>query len=126
MTYIRYTYFAYFQLFVFALLLMRPALPLFNYWLHYDYIATNLCENKNKPKSTCNGKCHLVKQLAKTQDKTEKDTTKDKKEDVKTDWFQITRLCNISVFNSSSHSYPKSVYPTLTGSDSLFFVPPEV
>ncbi len=36
-----------------------------NYFLNKDYVAANLCENKNKPKMSCEGKCHLKKQLDK-------------------------------------------------------------
>jgi hypothetical protein len=35
-----------------------------NYEMNKDYISKNLCENRNKPKMHCNGKCHLRKQLA--------------------------------------------------------------
>lgn len=35
------------------------------YLANYDYIATELCENRDKPEMHCNGKCHLMKQLAK-------------------------------------------------------------
>jgi hypothetical protein len=34
------------------------------------YISQNLCENRNKPKSNCRGKCYLKKQLKK-EDKNE-------------------------------------------------------
>lgn len=37
-----------------------------NYELNKEYIAKNLCENRNKPKCCCAGKCFLKKQLAKT------------------------------------------------------------
>lgn len=43
----------------------RPAFPILEYAIHYDHISKELCENKNKPKSDCNGKCHLKKELAK-------------------------------------------------------------
>jgi hypothetical protein len=36
-----------------------------DYEWNKEYIAKTLCENKNKPQSHCNGKCHLKKQLAK-------------------------------------------------------------
>lgn len=45
-------------------------------WYEYnkEYIAKNLCENRNKPEMKCCGKCYLKKQLKKTeqgsQDKT--------------------------------------------------------
>lgn len=35
------------------------------YFFNYDYIVTELCENKEKPELHCNGKCHLMKELAK-------------------------------------------------------------
>ncbi len=34
------------------------------YVINYDYIATVLCENVDKPALQCNGKCHLKKELA--------------------------------------------------------------
>lgn len=40
-------------------------LILADYEWNKTYISQVLCENKNKPQSHCNGKCHLKKQLAK-------------------------------------------------------------
>lgn len=51
-------------IFFFAVI-FRPAFPFLDYVLNYHYIATELCENKNKPELECNGKCHLKKELAK-------------------------------------------------------------
>ena len=34
-----------------------------DYSLNKNYIAQNLCENKNKPAMHCNGKCYLAKKL---------------------------------------------------------------
>jgi len=45
--------------------LIIPVLPIVDYLINKDYIAKNLCENRNKPKSCCKGKCYLVKQLKK-------------------------------------------------------------
>jgi hypothetical protein len=42
----------------------RPALPLVEYAVNYQYIKENLCVNKAKPAMHCNGKCHLRQQLA--------------------------------------------------------------
>jgi len=50
-----------------------------DYEMNKEYIAKNLCENKEKPKSTCNGKCHLAKELKK-QDKKENQTSNSQKE----------------------------------------------
>ncbi len=38
-----------------------------NYAIDYDYISEVFCINKDKPKSKCNGKCHLAKQLKKAE-----------------------------------------------------------
>jgi hypothetical protein len=35
------------------------------YQLNKEYIAKNLCENRDKPKMNCCGKCYLKKQLRK-------------------------------------------------------------
>lgn len=33
------------------------------YYLNKEYIAQQLCENRNRPEMHCNGKCYLTKQL---------------------------------------------------------------
>lgn len=43
--------------------MVRPVMPIIEYYANYDYIATELCENKDKPYLECNGKCYLEKQL---------------------------------------------------------------
>lgn len=50
---------------VIFLFVMKPILPVLEYVLNYDYIVKELCENKAKPETNCNGKCHLMKELAK-------------------------------------------------------------
>ena len=59
-------------------LFLKPVLPVIDYVVNYEYITTVLCENKDKPKLQCNGKCHLMKELAKAAD-TEKPISSDKK-----------------------------------------------
>lgn len=49
--------------------MFRPAEPVLDYVVNYDYISSVLCINKNKPKLQCNGKCYLMKQLQKQQEK---------------------------------------------------------
>jgi hypothetical protein len=43
--------------------MLKSYLPYVNYYVNYDYIAENLCENKDKPEMHCNGKCHLEKTI---------------------------------------------------------------
>lgn len=39
--------------------MLRPLSPLIVYYANYDYIALELCENRNKPVLDCNGICYL-------------------------------------------------------------------
>ncbi len=48
------------------------------YEANIDYVATELCKNKDKPELQCNGKCYLKKQLNKVDD-----TQQDKQQPVK-------------------------------------------
>ncbi|MDP5231457.1 MAG: hypothetical protein NWQ38_13780 [Cellulophaga sp.] len=47
------------------IMLFKPLWPIVEYVVNYDYIVNVLCENKDKPKLNCDGKCYLAKQLAK-------------------------------------------------------------
>ena len=40
---------------------------LISFEINQDYIAQNLCENREKPELHCNGHCQLFKQLEQTQ-----------------------------------------------------------
>lgn len=52
--------------------------------INQDYIAKVLCINKDKPTSTCNGKCHLSKQLKKQANEEDKQLPQNSKEKVET------------------------------------------
>jgi len=60
------------------IILLKPVIPVFQYIVNYDYIATELCKNKETPIMGCNGKCYLMKELAKASD-SEKPLSSDKK-----------------------------------------------
>jgi hypothetical protein len=54
-------------------ILLQPLSKMFivmDYQVNKTYIARVLCENRSKPKSGCNGKCHLARELKKA-DQTE-------------------------------------------------------
>lgn len=51
---------------LFFVLSVRSVLPVIDYAVNYDYIATQLCENKSRPELLCNGKCYVKKELAKS------------------------------------------------------------
>jgi hypothetical protein len=50
------------------------------FYANRDFIAKNLCENRNKPGLHCNGKCHLMKKLSKDEDQTKDGPSKSLKE----------------------------------------------
>lgn len=64
-------------------ILAKPFLPVLDYIVNYEYISQVLCENKEKPKLQCNGKCHLMKELAKASDESQQKSS-DKKQNIKT------------------------------------------
>lgn len=45
--------------------MVRPLMPILEYYADYDYITKELCENKDKPYLKCNGTCYLQKQVNK-------------------------------------------------------------
>ena len=54
---------------LYLLVLVQPALPVLEYLINYDYIVKELCENRDKPIFTCNGKCYLGDQVEKQLDR---------------------------------------------------------
>ncbi len=62
------------KVFAFGLSIIIVAQAFYNagvtaYWLaNRAYIASALCENRDKPQSKCNGKCYLKKKLAQAPD----------------------------------------------------------
>ena len=55
---------------VFSLYLVLPVIPWVDYYLNRTYIIENLCVQKDEPVNTCNGCCHLTKEITKVVDDT--------------------------------------------------------
>lgn len=98
--------------------LFRPLAPIVEYVANYDYIANELCENKDNKKLNCKGKCYLSKEIAKTQ--TEEST--ENKPRFSLDWgvyfFQETQNYPLSSENLAwndtfSTGYPYDLYQLL-------------
>ncbi|WP_434036247.1 hypothetical protein [Formosa sp. 4Alg 33] len=53
-------------------MLFKPVWLLVEYVANYDYIVEKLCENRDKPKLQCNGKCYLAKRISETSEHGEK------------------------------------------------------
>ncbi len=109
-------------------MLLKPVFPVVEYVVNYEYISEVLCENKDKPKMHCNGKCHLMKELAKASEN-EKPISSDKKnasqeldvlflEEINT--FKIISICFIE--NYKRNSYYSNLYFHLN-SASVFHPP---
>lgn len=58
------------------------------FFLNQDYIAQNLCENRDKPKMHCNGKCHLTKQLKETDRKNQENP--ERRNDNKSEYYYVS------------------------------------
>ena len=50
-------------LFLSVILLLHPVLPYLEYYTFREYIAENLCVNRDNPESCCEGKCYLEKRI---------------------------------------------------------------
>lgn len=48
----------------YILALLSPAVTMVDFAINQEEIAAEFCENKDKPKLNCEGKCHLSKMLA--------------------------------------------------------------
>ena len=109
--------FAIFFLSVYSLVLLKPLFPFVDYAVNKEYVTKNLCENRNKPKLNCNGKCHLMKQLKKAGADTPTDgnTTKGSSNQEE-NCFHITSLFafNAAILTSqSNNSYIRTFKSTL-------------
>jgi hypothetical protein len=62
------------------------------YYANKDFIAKNLCENRDKPKMHCEGKCCLKKKLAKEGKEQAPSTRNQKSEEVALFFYSNTRF----------------------------------
>ena len=94
------------------------------YELNKDYIAQNLCINKNKPELHCNGKCFLGKKIAEAEQKQSSQEKKVQKD--LTEQIMLIATFNI-VFHQQIAFKEKENYKnnySFTNSSSAFHPPP--
>ena len=106
--------------------MFRPAEPLLEYIINYDYIAEVLCINKNKPRLKCNGKCYLMRQLKKQQD-SKNPTSRIQLENYPIGFIEILELSQRSkpiTHKKTKDNQYKNLYNYLA--DLSFFHPPSV
>lgn len=51
---------------LYVVALFKPVAPMVYYYLNYDYIVETLCEQRDAEVNTCQGMCHLKKNIAET------------------------------------------------------------
>jgi hypothetical protein len=78
------------------------------YELNKDFIAKNLCENRNRPDIGCNGKCQLSKQLKKADPHDEHSTGKESGKNLRAEWIDL--LVAETVFIRPRAAYNLHVY----------------
>jgi hypothetical protein len=113
---------------VMAAYLVIPVIPVIHYLINKDYIAKNLCINKDKPKSCCKGKCHMVKQLQKTNKSTDSDpqNTGSKVQQKEPNEFIISRTCSYTA-EITTHKYiVNNILAFNQLACSAIFVPPKL
>ncbi|HWB64973.1 MAG TPA: hypothetical protein VG603_15755 [Chitinophagales bacterium] len=65
-----------------------------SYEVNKTYIATHLCENRDKPQLHCNGHCHLVKELN-NEEKKDQSPAGNLKEHYEMPLFSETSYCQV-------------------------------
>ena len=112
-------------------LFLKPVFPVIDSVVNYHYISTVLCENKDKPKLNCCGKCHLKNELAKVSEG-EKPIQSNKKgnfkQEVENLYFQdinsLIKLQNILIKNIFTNDSYSNLYCYLKSSSE--FHPPTI
>ena len=108
--------------------LFIPVIPVFEYLINKDYIAKNLCINKDKPKSCCKGRCYMMKQLQKANKNTE-DTPKNTNSRVQLKDLNEFVVCKADSFSEEIGSYIYFVHYLFSYRKmaiAAIFIPPEL
>jgi len=98
------------------------------YEVNKDYIAKNLCVNRNKPELKCCGKCYLKKQLNKADQQTDDKQAPSKNSRISIEAFVIPAPVKIRAFYNEELSIFNPGYQKMYGSvyEGSIFHPPSV
>lgn len=80
----------------------NKAIVLLDYNINKNFIAANLCENRNKPACCCKGKCFLKKQMQKDEGRNGVPVSKDK--------FDVSLFCEAVSKNDFDISIPDKLF----------------
>lgn len=105
------------------LTMCRTFAPFVEYALHYNYIAKNLCENKDIPELQCNGKCHLLKEVQHQEKKEQQNGSRERTPIA--DWnCTIISVDDGFFLDAKRIVYPAMEYGTLSATTMPPFHPP--
>ncbi len=97
-----------------------------NFELNKDYIAKNLCVKKDIPKNTCNGRCHLKKQLKEEEKREQPPPVRNLKEVKEFQlFFQQLSPFEFIDFLSIQQPYTRCQFSELTAPSFSIFHPPK-
>ena len=110
---------------LYAITLTQAYMPHVNYWMNRDYIAAELCENKDKPELDCNGKCHLKKEIQHNND--DRNEEQEVSSTLMLEFFQHPDAFNLILHELTVeaifHHYSD---PVVSGFVGIIFRPPKV
>ncbi len=100
-------------------------MPHVNYWMNRDFIASVLCENKDKPELECNGKCHLKKQIQEnTEDQNEGQEVSNR---LMVEFFQTSEAIEFTApVEPAEEEFCNCSEPLTVGFSPSVFHPPQV
>ena len=118
------------------LLFLAMQIPLMNQWgavayyrVNQDYIAKNLCENRDKPMLDCNGQCYLAKQLKAAEEKEQKSNSErlEKMPEVVLSFQAIQPVftARFTAFNTVENHYPLMGFSLNSAAKGFFHPPPD-
>lgn len=81
----------------------RVILPLVDYIINYNFIVTELCEQKDEVINNCLGKCHLTKEISKQSELPDKDNLI-----IKIDLLKIPHIVQLEKSSSLLNEFRKS------------------
>lgn len=102
---------------------------LIDFKINQDFIAEVLCINREKPMSTCNGKCYLSKQLKEVEEQKEKQAPTSKKDRFEVVYYYFQNPLDFSFYEEHYVSKLKYGYKNDCSTSSFIadiFHPPKL
>ena len=123
----KYRIYAILLLLIVVFNILRYEIPYIEYAIFKPYIAKNLCINKDKPKSCCEGKCYREKQIKQISEaeETEKENTPKISKFNEIKEFLVTPITFSQLFGRIiiHHSIPQTIFTTKVVFS--IFIPPQ-